>query len=267
MPLDHCSINGKIVPINQAVLPVTNIEFAYGFGAYEHLRVVKGGAQYCDEHLERLFRSARIIGLEHRLSTQQLTQWIDRLTSKIQEPAYNLKILLVGASEPKDARCFFLPMAPLFPKKEWYTHGVSTTVVSFERPFPQAKTLSMLGSYLAYRQAKQCGCYDALAVDSKGFIREGTRTNFFAVKGRTLCKPPSKLILDGVTQRHVLAIAKRNGFKVVDRLVKPDALKSYDGALLTGTSIGVVPIRSVDTFTFQSIADTIKELMRVFGRN
>ncbi len=260
MPLDRCSINGTIVPINQAVLPATSIEVAYGFGVYEHLRVVDGIAYFLDQHTDRLFESAKIISLDHSITRAQLQRWVKALLQEISKPAYNLKILLIGAPDPKNVQSFLLPMAPLFPKKEWYTKGIATTLAHYERPFPKAKTLSMLGSYLAYRQAKQRGCYDALAVDAKGCIREGTRTNFFVVKGNTIVKPPEADVLDGVTQRIVLELAHREHIRVIERRIRVKDLNKYDGAFLTSTSPGVLPIQSIDATQYAKIPEVVHRL-------
>ncbi len=253
MSYSVCSFNGKIINTRDANVSVFSLEYAYGFGVYEHIRVVKGIPYFLEEHLDRLMKSSRIIGLGHSFTPTIVLQWVKTLLQRLPEESFNLKILLIGGKTPEEAQCFILPIAPLFPKKEWFHEGVSVVSVEYERPFPQAKTLSMLPSYLAYQIARATNCYDALAIDGKGNIREGTRTNIMFVKGKTLYKPPQELILAGVTQSVVLQCAKKLKFVVKEQNLSYSDLKRYDGALLTSTSVGVVPVKRIDDHEFETI--------------
>ena len=176
----------------------------------------------------------------------------------------NLKILLIGARDPKDTLLNIIPLAPRFPIRKWYKQGIVTVTDNFERPFPQGKTLSMIKSYLAYKKAQSNNAYDTLAIDRDGFIREGSRTNFFAIKGRTIFKAPDTKVLDGVTQRIVLKVAKDNNFKIEEADIQKQDLKNYDGAFLTSTSSKILPIKKIDEFEFTEISEQIKELIKLF---
>ncbi len=145
-------------------MSVANIEYAYGFGVYETLRVVGGKPRFLADHLARLEKSAQIIGLEHAITLGELQLWIQQLLQAESIDVCNLKILLIGGRTAADAQLYILPLAPLFPDRKLYRDGVATITQHFERPWPQAKTLSMLGSYLAYRQARRANCYDALLI-------------------------------------------------------------------------------------------------------
>ncbi len=259
-----CSKNGTIIPLADAVMPVTHIEFAYGFGVYENIRVVRGTPLFIDDHLARLETSARVIGLVHAFTSTDIKQWIMALINECASDALNLKILLVGGREPHDATLFILPLAPLFPDKKLYRDGVTAITVRYERSFPDAKTLSMLGSYVAYRKAKAEGAYDALLIDHHGNITEGTRTNFFCIKDRTIISAPIEKILEGVTMKHVLTVAKNNGFTVEERDIRPQDLPSFDGAFFTSTSSKIMPIRLIDTMILP-ISKDLKELMEHYS--
>lgn len=260
---DICSRNGKIIPASEAQLSVFNIEFAYGFGVYENVRVVGGTPRHALEHIERLQMSARAIGLEHEFQEQLIIQWISELIREVNADALNLKILLIGAREPQDAMLFILPLAPLFPEKKLYTQGATAYTVSYERSFPQAKTLSMLGSYTAYREAKKRSAYDALLLDRDGHILEGTRTNFFVLKEKTIIGAPKEKILEGVTMRHMLSAAKDAGFSYDERFIKITDLKSVDGAFLTSTSSGIMPLKAIDDVKIP-VSPELRELMKAF---
>ncbi|MDP9249004.1 MAG: aminotransferase class IV [bacterium] len=266
MEFNFFSKNGKVLPIAEANVSLLSVEYTYGFGVYETLRVKNKKPLFLDDHVERLIKSAEIIRLAHILNVSDIKKHIEDMVAETPEETYNLKLLLIGARQPEDADFYIFPSAPLFPDKKLYRDGVRTITVNFERAYPQAKTLNMLQSYLAYRDAKNNGCYDALLVNTKGHITEGTRTNFLLVKGNTIYSPFEKDILLGVARKYVLETAKENGFILEERNITPDSLHEYDGAFLTSTSSKIMPIKRVDDFEFEKIPESIYRLMDLFSK-
>ena len=264
MEYKYFSKNGKILPIEEAVIPLSSIEYQYGFGVYETIRVTNGVSRFLSEHLERLAESARIIGLEHLFSTTTIYGSVEKLIEKNNVETCNLKILLIGGKTKEDASLYILALSPLFPDKKLYRDGVHCITYPYERVLPHAKTLNMLGSYLAYRKARMADAYDALLLNRKGSITEGTRTNFFCIKDKTIMSPPEEEILLGVTRKHVLSVARENGFSLEERDITFEELRAFDGAFITSTSSKVMPIRTIDSFTFKEPGEALKELMRKF---
>lgn len=266
MPVfEHCIRNNQLIPLTEANISVTNIELSYGFGVYESLRVVDGKALHLSAHIDRLFRSASIIGLEHHLTSDDIDDSTNKLVEACSvQKAFNLKMLLIGGRTKEDTQFFILPLSPVFPEKKWYRDGISTITYPFERPFPQSKTLSMLGSYLAYREAKKHGCYDALLINRVGDITEGTRTNFLAIRGDTIVEPPEQDILPGITRMHVLKAIERAGLKKVNQPIRLTDISTFDGAFLTSTSSRIMPIRSINDHRWAIIPDVTKKLIEVF---
>ena len=264
MEFAHFSRNGNILPVTEAQVSLSNIEYSYGFGVYESIRVSNGVIYFLDEHIERLMGSARAIGLEHAFSGEMVADAIAELLTKNAADTCNVKILLIGGKAAEDAELNILCLNPLFPDKKLYRDGVSVVTYPYERPFPHAKTLNMLQSYLAYRTAKEAGAYEALLIDGQGRITEGTRTNFFCIKGWTLFSPDESTILLGVTRKAVLKVAVANGFTVVQKDIRPSDLSEYDGAFLTSTSSKILPVRAIDEFQFAKQPDALKDLMGAF---
>lgn len=255
------SKNGQILPIEQAVIPLSNIEYSYGFGVYETLKVRHGILYFVDQHVERLFHSAEVIGLTHQFTKEQVKQYIQELVAKLSTDACNIKMLLIGGQEPQ---LFIQALAPLFPDRKLYSEGAKTITVEYERLYPNAKTLNMFPSYMAYKKAKAAGCYDALFINRQGNIIEGTRTNFFALKVNVLYTPPLKEVLEGVTRQTVIAVAEKNGFKLVEDDIPLDKIGEFDGAFLTSTSSKIVSIAQIDDFTFPEIPQALKELIKLY---
>ena len=261
MEFSYFSQNGELRPLSDASVSLSNIEYQYGFGVYETIRVVNGVPYFTDEHTVRLIESARIIGLIHPFTTQGVEKSIAELVSKTGSGTYNLKVLLIGGAMPILS---ILPLNPHFPDKKLYRDGVACRTYEYERAFPHAKTLNMLQSYLAYGEAKKAGAYDALLIDRSGSITEGTRTNFFCIQGKVLVSPPEEKVLLGVTRKIVLRVAAAQGFEVIEKDIRLEDLSAYEGAFLTSTSSGIMPIASVGDFKFPAQPVALKELMSAF---
>lgn len=265
MSFPFASFNGSLIPIETASVSAFNIEYAYGFGVYESIRVSKGIAYFLDRHIARLLESARIISLNHTISHDTLCGWVRDLMQSISAESYNLKILLIGSSVPENVQCFILPLNPSFPDKKWYRDGVRVSLSHYERLFPSAKTLNMLGSYLAYTAAKSAGCYDALLCDREGYITEGTRTNVFFVRDEAIVSPPDEAILHGITRDAVLHVARATGVQMASEKIHESRVSTFSGAFLTSTSSKILPIRSIASHTFGEIPSTLRTLMDSFG--
>jgi len=253
------SHNGKLIPSSEAKIPVDNIEWTYGFGVYENLKIRNGKIYFADKHIDRLFESARLIGLEHGFDKETIGKWIKALKDKNEADSANVKILLIGGKEPN---LYIMTLAPKFLDRKAYSQGVHTITQEYERYLPQAKTLNMLPSYLFFKAAQAAGAHDALLIDRGGHILEGTRSNFFALNDKKLFTAPLERVLNGVTRQTVIECAKNNGYKITENLIKSAEINRYDGAFLTHTSGKIVPIRSIDKFSFPAVAPGLKSLMK-----
>lgn len=264
MAYSYFSKNGRILPAEQASVPLADIEYAYGFGVYETVRLAKGRLLFLDEHCKRLSESARIIGVKHRYSNEAVGRYVKELVGRNRADNCNVKILLIGGPSGGEANLNILCLNPLFPDRKLYKQGAHTITEWMERPFPHAKTLNMLPSYLARRGAQAAGAYEALLVNRHGCVTEGTSTNVFALKGRTLFSPPEADILLGVTRAKVMEVAAHSGFDIRHKDLELDGLDGYDGLFLTGTSVKIMPVRSVDKLELGPPSPAVQELMQAF---
>ena len=265
MSFKYFSKNLEVRPIEEATVSLDRIEYTYGFGVYEAIRVSNGVVYFIDDHIERLMGSAETIRLEHPFAPDAIKKAIFDLVAKIEEPAFNLKVLLIGGTKKEDALLAILGLHPFFPDKKMYRDGVELSVTHYERLYPHAKTLNMLQSYLSYRDARAAGCYDSALINRNGFITEGTRTNFFAMKGNTIYTPRESDILLGVTRKAVLRVALKNGFTIEEKDIRIEDLSQYDCVFLTSTSSKIVPIRRVGEVVCPPASPELRRLMEAFG--
>ncbi len=261
MNFKYFSRNGKILPAEEAVVPLSNIEYQYGFGVYETIRVNNGIPYFLKDHIERLEESARIIGIVHEFDEAFVERCVHELIKKNASETCNLKILLVGSKEPQ---LNILCLNPLSPDKKLYRDGADFITYEYRRPFPHAKSLNMLQSYLAYSKAKEAGCYDALLINDMGCITEGTRTNFFLIDGKTLISPPEEEILLGVTRKAVLKVAAEHGYTLEQQEIPFSEAIESPGAFITSTSTKIIPVRSIDGRALAPVPSELRELMDAY---
>lgn len=262
MSFDYISKNLHIVPASDAQVSLNNIAFIYGFGVYENIRVTKGEVRYLDEHLDRLEISCKALGIKSNFAVEQIESACLELNAKYPDQTYNMKIILIGG---KDQQLFILPLAPKFVDKKLYRDGVSVITSKYERFLPQAKSLNMLGSYIVYTKAQDKGAYDALLLNRNGEILEGSRTNFYAVKGRTIYTAAEELVLAGVTRKHIIEFAKTAGFSIDYIAPNIKNLDEYDGYFISNTSSKLLPVSKIDDKEFE-IPDSLKVLASDFRK-
>ena len=261
---DICSINGTIQPIDKATISLADIESQYNFGVYETIKVRNSVVYFVTQHINRLFHSAQIINLEHQFVSSQIESYIQAFAEELQEESSNLKILLYGGSTKEEAKLIILASAPFYPNRKWYKEGVTMTSFEYERWMPQAKTLNMLPSYYYYKKAKQQTAYDALLIDRQGNMLEGTRTNIYLLKGKTIYSPPKKVILEGVTLMSLEKIIEGSEYTMQFQELPFDSIVNYDGMFLSSTSSKILPVRQVNDFRFEEIAPEITELVKLY---
>jgi len=255
------SRNGTILPITEASVSLLSVEYSYGYGVYETLKVRNSILYFIDQHLERLQHSATTLGIPLPFPTNEIKVFIQNLIESLQVDACNIKLLLIGGNEPI---LNIFATAPLYPDKKLYKQGAKLLSYTYERLFPTAKTLNMLPSYIAYKKAKENSCYDALLIDENGIMLEGTRTNFCMMKGTTIFKAPQHRILGGVTFLTLAHVADKAGFSIIEKEISIHDLSSYDGAFITSTSTKIMPIKQIDSFAYPQISPSIQLLMKSY---
>ncbi len=244
--------NGELKPVEEARFSLDDIELTHGYGCYETLKLRDGLIYFPEFHEERLLRSLAILGIAHALVPGTLAAALEALAKANGLRDANLKALAV-ARQDRPADWYIIALAPLSPAPEAYEQGVACLLYRGERQFPQAKSLSLLLSTIAYRSALAQGCHDALLVNGRGELTEGTRMNLFYAEGDAaadgggpLYTPPAKDALEGITRRTLMEALAAAGYPVVERPLREDeALSGRFGLMVSSTSNKALPVRSL----------------------
>ena len=98
--------------------------------------------------------------------------------------------------------------------------------------------------------AENKGYKDALMLDYRGYVAEGTGANIFFIKGDNIHTPIPDCFLNGITRQAVIEIVKNKGFKLIEKHILPEEIDQYDEAFLTGTAAEITPIKSIDKIEY-----------------
>jgi branched-chain amino acid aminotransferase len=258
-------MNGAMVPWRDAKVHVLTHALHYASCVFEGERVYDGRIFKLREHTMRLADSARKLGFELPYDIAVLEQacrqvvaangiadgYVRPLAWRGPEmmgvSAQNCRINVAIAAWTWPA--YFTPEARL--------KGIRMTRAIYDRPAPNtAPTQSKAaGLYmictLCKHEAEANGYDDALMLDYRGYLAEGTGANLFLVIDGTLHTPLPDCFLDGITRQTVIGLARGRGIEVIERHIKPEELRDAAEVFLTGTAVEVTPVREIDAYRFE----------------
>ncbi len=249
------SINGKIVSAAQAHISVFDRGFLFGDSIYEATLLKNHVPLFWQEHVKRLYNSAKLIGMPLHLRIAQIECWIEQLFPFFSTSKGYLRLVVTRGEGPVNLNPtavgennVVIYLAPLHYPEEWYQKGLKFFISSVERNSlkslnPKAKTGNYLNSQLALMEGKNHGYDDALLINAKGFITEGTTNNFWFIQGQTIYTPDSNQgLLEGITRDKLFSIIKELGLNIkIGAWTIEQALKA-DEAFITSSTKGVVPV-------------------------
>lgn len=254
-------INGRLLPKEDAKISVYDHGLLYGDGIFEGLRSYSGRVFRLEEHLRRLWDSARAIWLEIPMTPEAMSAAIyETLRANKLDDAYIRLVVTRGAgalgldpNRTSDPQVIIITdKISLYPD-ELYQQGLEIITVSVMRNHPAAlspriKSLNYLNNILAKIEGLQAGCIEALMLNVKGEVAECTGDNVFLVRDGVLQTPSLEAgILDGITRNAVIELARDEGIEVREMpLTKHDVYIAQE-CFLTGTAAEVIPVVKVDS--------------------
>ena len=252
-------INGKLFDKSQATISVYDHGLLYGDGVFEGIRVYQSKVFKHQEHIDRLFESARHIALEIPLTKEQVIKAVEdtvRANNKVN--GYIRLVVTRGAGslglDPR--KCvpniiIIVDDISLYPA-ELYENGMEIVTSSLIRNHPNAlnpriKSLNYLNNILAKIEAIRAGVLEAIMLNHKGEIAECTGDNVFIVHKGILKTPPADAgILEGITRNVVLDLAKQAGIPLLECALTRHDLYSADECFLTGTAAEIIGVSKLD---------------------
>ena len=275
--------NGKNVDWADANIHILNHGLHYASSVFEGERVYDGEIFKLEEHTERLFYSAKRMGIKVPYTQLQINEACKNIVNiqKIQN-GYVRPVIWRG-SEMMAISAQKNKINVAIATWEWGSYfdpalklkGIKLNISSWRRPNPnsvpwdtKAAGLYMICT-LSKHEAESKGYTDSLMLDHEGNIAEATGANiFFKTKEGELLTPVPDSFLDGITRREVIKIAKNKGIIVREKKIKPEEMKNFVGCFLTGTAAEITPVSEINDYNFKicsiitDLTESYKNLVR-----
>lgn len=257
-------MDGKLVPWERATIHVSTHGFLYGTAVFEGVRAYwderarRLNVFELDAHSKRLERNAKLMGFSKTPDWKTLREWqlyaisCNDFTSDV----YLRPVIYYGEggigifpkTQAQKTLIMAVPMGSYFGKETLAVKVSSWQRISQSVIPPLAKVNGgYVNSYMAAKEARDAGYDDAIMLNTRGYVSEGSGANLFIVKNGELLTPGySSDILDGVTRNHVMRLAHDLGIAVKERTIARGELYTADELFFCGTGVEISPIGKVD---------------------
>jgi branched-chain amino acid aminotransferase len=252
-------LNGRFVPEEQATVSVFDHGFLYGDGVFEGIRAYDGRVFRLEDHAQRLFESAQAIMLSIPLSQKEMCEAIlETLRKNNLRNAYIRPIVSRGYGDlgldpnkcPKPTVIIIaIDWGAMY--GDLYEVGLTAISVAVRRNSPDSlppniKSLNYLNNILAKIEANVKGGNEAIILDSRGLVSEGSGDNIFVIKEGQIFTPHTISNLKGITRAAVMELAEIKGNPIQEKEMGLFDLYTADEVFVTGTAAEVAPVTKVD---------------------
>lgn len=281
-------LNGKLVPKEDASVSVFDHGLLYGDGVFEGIRFYSGRVFRLDEHIDRLYRSARAIALDIPLDHARMSQAVlDTIRANEMTDGYVRLVVTRGEGSlglspkscPRPTVFIIAAGISLYPE-EMYRDGLKLVTCATRRIAhgalsPMVKSLNYLNNIMAKIEAEQVGAGEGLMLNEQGYVAECTGDNVFIVRRGSIITPPIAAgALAGVTREVVFEMARDAGMDIREENMTRYDIYTADECFLTGTAAELIPVVEMDSRKIRDgrpgpvtkrLTETFRELTRTQG--
>ena len=255
------SVDGAIVPREQAVVSVFDSGFVLGDGVWEGLRLIEGRIPFLGRHLDRLWDGAKMLRFDVGLTKAELAGRVfDLIEANRMQDGVHLRLMVTRGKrrtpyqDPRvaEGKATIVIIAEWkTPKPDVLARGLKLFTVHVRRTGPDTQdqklnSHSKLNCILACIQATEAGADEGLMLDDRGLVATCNSTHFFIVRDGELWTSGGQFCLGGITRRAVLQAAREAGIPAYERDFSLFDVYSADEAFCTGTFAGLTPVTIVD---------------------
>ncbi|MDF2532862.1 MAG: aminotransferase, class [Clostridia bacterium] len=212
---------------------------------YEVIRVINGVPLFLDDHISRLQLSAASLDAELQTLLTSIMSDVNRLIKINNNPDKNIKLMVFNLEKevPDYIICF---IKSSYPSREQYSQGIHSILVHAERDNPNAKIINNQLREIVNQKLEEYAAYEALLVNNRGEITEGSRSNLFFVVHGKIYTAPAQDVLIGITRKYILEACSNLRLEVIEQPIPFSMLDYAEGAFITGTSPKVLPIATIE---------------------
>ncbi|HEX3486723.1 MAG TPA: branched-chain amino acid aminotransferase [Micropepsaceae bacterium] len=256
--------DGKLVPWREATTHVLTHGLHYASCVFEGERIYSGHIFHHDEHVDRLFESARILGMKIPYTEQEIfdacyaAAEAQGIKDGYVRPVVfrGSEMMAVAAQQTRIHVAIAVWQWPSYFDPKEKLKGIRLDFAEWRRPAPDTAPTKAkaAGLYMICTMSKHAsearGYADALMLDYRGLVAEATGANIFFVKEGKLHTPTPDCFLDGITRRAVIGLAKQRQIPVHERAIRPEELAGFDECFITGTAAEVTPVSEIAQYRF-----------------
>lgn len=207
---------------------------------YEVLRVINSKPLFLKEHLLRLEKSLKLASENSPVDLKTIKKYVNQLISLNRVHNGNIKIVI------NQGNLYIFSVVAYYPTEEMYKDGVKTILYFGERNNPNAKVVDNSFREKVTKDMDAKEAFEAILINNKGYVTEGSKSNIFMVKGDTVYTAPSEGVLIGITRDKIIRACEELNLKVEEKEINHDEIKGLDGLFISGTSPKVLPINEVE---------------------
>lgn len=251
---------------NGHVVNVMDIPTGSENSVYEVVRIIEKPV-YLKEHVVRLNKSLKLLGADGNVDYEDIKLKIKELSSLNNIYINNVKILCTIKDKHVD-NVYIYHIKSSYPDESVYDIGVKTILYDIERENPHIKIYRPKMKEMINKELQSHGAYEAILTDNNGYVTEGSRSNLLFIKGNKVVTAKKDKVLLGVTREKVIEVCEKNSVGYIEKDIKIQDLKDFDAAFLTGTSINILPIKSIEDQTDFDVKNRLLiDLMEYFEKD
>ena len=214
---------------------------------YEVVRIEEGIPLFFEDYMLRLTNSFRLLRRPLPIRVDTIAAAVAELVRVNDHPSGPVK-LVFGAGDTRFFIAFL--MRPHLPRPDEYIRGVKTVFMRETRETPNLKLWNRGLRDRSEELLSSSGAYEAILVNTSGYITEASRSNVFFIKGEEIFTTGDEHILPGITRKKVLEVCDIHNIPVHITSLPADKVEHYDSCFLTGTARKIVPVRDMGDVSF-----------------
>jgi branched-chain amino acid aminotransferase len=246
------------IQLSLPIIPMESVQI------YEVIRIIDKTPLFFSSHLERLNKGLQK-SFNRQIDAQSLCEKIKKIVTDGMLTNGNIKVVFYETSD-KVLHSIVHAIPHTYPTPENYKSGISTQLLFAERMNPQLKIWQSELREKANKLIDKTIAYEVLLVNKQGNITEGSRSNVLFIKDNTIISPIESSILSGITRKHIIElINNQSQLRYIEQEINISILHQFDAAFITGTSLHILPIKTIGNNLYSSLNKNLACLIKRFN--
>jgi len=250
----YCFAQNQISLLENAGVPVGDLLVQRGYGIFDYLRVANNKPLFIEDHLDRLFNSAKMMRLNIAQSKEDLKKMVAELIDKNNIPFSGIRLIIAGGDAPDgytiSAPHLIIIQQPLdAPPTQISAKGIHLVSHFYQRQLAEVKTTDYLMAIHLQAWMKRVGGDDILYYNNDS-VSECPRSNIFMVSQDNTIVTPAKNMLKGITRKNIITVAQANGLKIEQRDITLSEMKKAKEVFISSSTKRIIPVSGLDEQKF-----------------